>query len=134
MSNSSSELQDVPEHVRHFIVQFIDSIELLRTLLLLQANPNKSWTSSEIDRELRSQKSSIDKRLSDLYARKILLGKGLESDCHAYGDVNPQYRAAIDELANQQKIRPYRIIELIYAKSEESLRGFANAFKLKREE
>ena len=87
----------ISEPVKQFILRSIDSVELLNVLLLLQKNPHKNFRLQEIQNELRSSLSAIQKRLDDLYQRKILR-RSADSDVHRYLPENERVRALIEEL------------------------------------
>jgi hypothetical protein len=123
---------DAPTNVQRFVADCIDSVEQLRVLLLLFSDRQRPWTVAEITRELRSVESSIEKRLNDLYGRKVLLR---ESDPakHRFVPFSPEIEATIAELAKLHEVRPYRVIEMIYSRPSEALRQFADAFKIKKD-
>ena len=125
---------DIPEHVRRFITEYIDSVEQLRVLLLLFENPDRRWSVGQITRELRSSDGSITKRIEDLHERGLLARDPAEPDLHTFEHVQEDLRATVRDLAEANASRPYRVIELIYARPNEALRAFADAFKIKKDE
>lgn len=124
----------IPESLRRFILLHIDSVELLNVLLLLHSRPDQSFTLQEIEQEIRSSLIAIQKRLDDLYARKILNTVEGNTDLHRYLPKNDEIAASIDELATYYQTYSNRIIELIFSRQSEALRSFADAFRIKKEE
>lgn len=122
----------IPESVERLILESIDSVELLRVLMLLFDQPERAWTVAEINRELRSSESSIAKRLSDLYSRRLL--KRPETESHCYVPYSEETAQAVRALAECHRLMPYRVIELIYSRPTDALRAFAAAFKIKKED
>ncbi len=121
---------DLPKDVKYFLETSIDSIEQLQVLILLHAHPDKIWTSNEIAIELRSVDTSIQKRLQDLYRRKILLVSEKESE-HQFLPSSASMKAIIDILVGENQLRPYQVIDAIYASPDKSILDFANAFKMR---
>lgn len=123
--------ENLPENVLHFLETCIDSVEQLRILLLLHSTPERMWTTAEITTELRSAESSIQKRLDGLYRRKVLRQIADSKDQHRFLPANDELRIVIEELAIQNQLRPYRVIEAIYPGPTRAIQAFTNAFKLK---
>lgn len=129
----------VPESLRTFICDYIDSVELLYVLLLLCQNPDREWTLNQLTAEIRSTDSSIEKRLNTLYSRHILLRNSLDEkvenkDIYVFSPSSEEIRKTVVELSEFYKLCPYRIVELIYSRPNHSLRNFANAFKIRKDE
>lgn len=120
---------DLPEDVRYFLQTSIDSIEQLQVLLLLQAQPDRIWTTSEITFELRSVDSSIQNRLDKLYKRNILARHG-DSE-HKFLPTSTEMLNIIEKVVSENQLRPYQIIDAIYSSAEKSIQDFANAFKMR---
>jgi hypothetical protein len=124
--------RDLPEDVRRFITQRIDSIEQLEILLLLRAKPDRSWSAREVSDELRTDMTSAAARLS------AMAGEGLVKQT---GDSEPRYTVALTQEASVLKqvaevyaTRRYSVIDLIFSKPSDKIRVFARAFRIKEEE
>jgi hypothetical protein len=126
--------EKLPENIRRFIVDRIDSVELLQVLLLLHGNQAKEWTIVQIEQELRSSSSAIEKRLKDLYDRKVLVQDPANPNAHRYRPMSEQIAEVVDALAQYNKTHPYRLIELIYTRPMDALRSFSDAFRIKKED
>ncbi len=122
----------VPESVRSFILQYVDSVELLQVLLLLHRKPEKAWTLEEVEHEIRSSQSAIQKRLNDLYSRKVLQKEEGDS-LHRFKPYSAEIAAEISAVADFNQTHGSRVIELIYSRQNETLMNFANAFKVKKD-
>lgn len=119
---------DLPERVLLFLDKYIDSVELLRVLLLLYSTPDKVWTKNEITNELRSTDASISKRLDDLYNRGVLISPK-NKDLHLFAPVSDELKKTIIELDKINKTRSFTIIDAIYSRSNiNKIRAFADAF------
>jgi hypothetical protein len=124
----------IPDSLRRFILLNIDSVELLNVLLLLHQHPSQSFTLQEIEKSIRSSLTAIQKRLDDLYARKILDPIPGKSDQHRYLPHTDEIALLIDALATHYQTYSNRIIELIFSRQNEALRSFADAFRIKKDE
>jgi hypothetical protein len=122
---------DLPKELRFFLETSINSIEQLQVLILLHAHPNRIWTTQEIATELRSVDSSIQKRLQDIYTRHILLEIPNKVNEHQFLPSSPVMHTLIDLLATENQLRPYQVIDAIYASPDKSILDFANAFKMR---
>lgn len=130
---SFSTFSDIPEDIRRLIVEGIDSVEQLQVLLLMHEQPSRAWLVKDFTAELRSSDCSIQKRLVDLYSRKILRRDLGDEDPHTYVPFSPELEPVIQKLAEFYKQRPNRVIDLIYSQPHEALRAFADAFKIKKD-
>ena len=118
----------IPEPVRKLVVEHIDSIEQLEVLLLLRTHRDRSWSIEEVNDRVSSSTSSVKTRL------EALLQSGfLARTAHLY-----RYRASAERdtvvgaLASTYAERRFTIIELIFTKTTDRLRSFADAFKVGR--
>lgn len=123
------------ESLKDFIILNIDSVGQIEVLRLLVLHPDRPWTGAEVAQELRSNDTSATKHLNDL------CGKGLISlEMHASGKQAYVFRPHVDkrtalaaELVRVYATYHLRIIHLVYNKPIERLRGFADAFKIRKE-
>ncbi len=123
--------EEIPARVVRFLETCIDSIEQLRVLLLLHSCPSREWTVTEMTAELRSSEASIAKRLDDLYQRKVLDRPVDPAARHRFNPITTELRDVIAELAHENEVRPYRLIDAIYSKPDKGLQEFADAFKIR---
>jgi hypothetical protein len=124
---------DVPEKVLRFLNNYIDSIEQIHVLILLYENKEKEWTIEAINQELRSAEPSIEKRLTDLINSKVLAPPKTPGR-FTYQPYSDELRSAISDVVEFYKVRPYKVIELIFSQdSKDVIRTFANAFRFKKE-
>lgn len=122
--------EDLSENLRQFIQGCLDSVEQLRVLLLLYSQPDRTWTTAEITAEMRSVESSIGKRLEGLYTRRVL-NRATGTGTHQFLPARPEITALVRELADENQLRPYRVIDAIYARPSQSIQDLADAFKLR---
>ncbi|WP_168057765.1 hypothetical protein [Candidatus Manganitrophus noduliformans] len=124
----------IPEEVKQFIAERIDSVELLEVLLFLRANSEREWRADEVSKEFRSSTVSISKRLADLHARELLFLNEGSPPRYRYNPRTNKLVVAVDRLAEAYALSRARVIDLIFSKPADKLRHFSDAFKLRKEE
>lgn len=125
MSNISA------EQVLQFLRNHIESVEQLEILSLIFEHPSREWTISTLSLELRSSEIAIGKRLSALVSARVLL---------APDDSIPRYRPAcqaqsqlLEEVLAFYRLRPHRVLEILYSKPVSAMQSFADAFRFKKD-
>lgn len=127
MGNGLSDIQP-------FIHGCIDSVEQLHVLLYLHGNPERAWTFDEISRELRSSPGSIAKRARDLVDRRVLAPSAIQGEAISYLPHSAETARMVSALAEQYRVRQYKVIEMIFDKPPSAIQSFADAFRIKKEE
>jgi hypothetical protein len=123
--------EELPPDVSRFLEHCIDSVEQLRVLLLLHSEPEREWSTAEIDVHLRSSERSIDKRIRDLYVRKVLLENLSLEGKHRFWPASDEIRTLIQKLAEENQQRPYKVIDAIFLRPTKVLEEFAAAFRIR---
>jgi predicted transcriptional regulator len=115
---------------RTFVNKNITSVEQIEVLLILLANPERSWNVNEISAILRSSPNSISSRL------QVLEQRGL-----ARSTAGAEYRYAasgrshemVEMLQEEYGARRFSVIELVFSRPD-AARSFADAFRFKDED
>jgi hypothetical protein len=112
--------------LRAFLRRSIPSVEHVEMLVLLRADPSRSWSAGEVAEELRRSAQSAAARLRELQRSKLAV---------RYEDGRYAYLAGEDddvvaELEREYSVRRVRLIESIYAPGGDPARFFADAFRL----
>src|SRR3954454_1316635 len=113
----------VPEVIRGFIDENINSVEELETLLLLYNHPDREWSAVDISKELYTSNGAAKRRLSHLLARG--LAKRVSEQNYVYSPSTVGMARIVEELAMLYKTRRVTIITLIYSKPSEQIRDFS---------
>lgn len=106
----------------------IRSAWALELLLLLRQDP-RSWSTSDLVRELRSSETVIVPCLAVLKSEGLV--GGAEEEGFRYQPVSEDLDAACGELAKLYASRPMALAKAIMKVPNEKLSIFSNAFKLK---
>ena len=126
--------EPIPENVRRFIVDHINSVESLEILLLLFAAPANDLSPLEVSRALYTSLDSAAARLRELHGAKLLLvTETSEAPKYRFNSASPN-SALIAELEKVYKTRRVSVISFIYSKPTDPLRAFSDAFRLRKDE
>lgn len=118
----------LPPAVRAFILEYVDSIELLETLLLLASNAGASFTPEIVSERLRTSPSSAATRLSSLHRQKLI--EQLADGAYQLSPTS-RHRAVLREVDHAYHERSVRVVSLIYSRPSEMVTVFADAFVLR---
>ena len=120
---------DLPEPVRRLIVECIGSAAELEILLLLQRHPDRSWSTRDVDSELR-----IGEPVAVAGLRKLtdagLLSAGEEG--FRFAPRSRERERAVAELVDAYARRRVRVIEFLYNKPSDRITLFSDAFRFRR--
>jgi hypothetical protein len=119
----------IPDNVRDFVVNFIDSIAQLEALLLLRANPGERWTSDVIASRLYIDARAAEEVLDPLCAKGLL---ACEDKVYSYACKDSELDRLVDTLAGLYTRHLIPVTNLIHAKPGR-IREFASAFKLRKD-
>ncbi|WP_295900097.1 hypothetical protein [uncultured Bdellovibrio sp.] len=122
---------EIPYEIREFIRKYISSVSLLELLLLLKQNPSRSWTAAELSGEMRTNNSYAAAQLHELASVKLVVPDE-RTDSFRLTD-EPDVVRIIGDLEVLYAHRRSSTISSIYAQPMDSIRDFANAFKIKKD-
>ena len=125
----------LPADVERFIIDHIDTVETLRVLLLLYADPNRSWSAVEVGTESRTNEWSAQIQLGYLLKRGLIRTDGGQPQRYQF---EPRSSAMVDAVGKTFRERRVAVITTIYMKPDEPqppdpIQAFADAFKLKKD-
>ncbi|HET6778910.1 MAG TPA: hypothetical protein VFH26_08465 [Gemmatimonadales bacterium] len=122
----------IPEGVRNFLLQCIDSVEQLEVLLHLHRTPEESWDSESIARVLYSNPASITHRLAGLYSNGLLTQTSAFT--YRYQPKTAELDVTVSQLAETYRQRRVAVITVIASKPMEKVRAFSEAFRLRKKD
>jgi predicted transcriptional regulator len=117
------------QNIEKFIFACINSVEQLEILLLIRSR--KEIDAETITQELRTTTTSVEKRLSDLMRKNLVVMR--ENDgkrTYAY-DPPQNVLETIDQLSALYASHRVSVINLIFSKPSDALTGFSDAFRFK---
>lgn len=124
----------IPEEVKRFIEENIDSVELLEVLLLLRNDSKREWSVDSVSSEIRSNPISVAKRLGNLCVRQLISKKESSPSLYYYNPGTDILDQSVKGLADAYARHHTRVIELIFSKQTNTLRSFSDAFKFRKED
>lgn len=119
---------EIPADVKDFVFQYIDSVEQLEILLLLHARAPKFWSADELSDYLRSNRNSIEKRVSTLADQKLVLQDDSKTT-FSFNATDEKLSKTVASLSEAYRVQKYKILEMIFSPMKKS-RVFADAFKI----
>jgi hypothetical protein len=117
----------ISDQLSRFIAAHIVSIEQLEILLLLREHRGRAFSQEELNQVMKSSETSVRSRLADLQRRRLVAREGTRFRYQPAPELEP----VLAELASAYAERRYTVIDLIFGRSNDKLRVFADAFKVR---
>jgi hypothetical protein len=124
----------IPNDVRQFIVDKIDSIAELEGLLLLGKNPEMEWNNEELAQRLYTSPQQTQVVLLHLYSLGFLAVNESDPPAFRYQPSSPYLAEMLDRISEIYTKYLVPITNLIHSKPETRVQQFADAFKLRKGE
>lgn len=102
---------------------------MLETLLLFYADASKVWNSQSLALELRSNPSSIEKRLAVLKNLDLIVPDSRLENGFCFQTNNVVLKNLMEELSLAYRVHRHRVLEIIFSPSKKA-KDFANAFRV----
>ncbi|MFP5220407.1 MAG: helix-turn-helix domain-containing protein [Actinomycetes bacterium] len=122
-------MSDLPPVVQAFLDEHIFSASQLEVLLLLREEPGRSWSLAEVSRRTALPQSSLGPWLDAFVSRGLLSRDG---DTYRFAPADRRLEEAVAEVADVYKRRRTTVSRYIYARTQDPLVRFADAFRLRR--
>lgn len=121
----------IPQHLKEFLIECIESVSQLELLLIIFKTQNKKWNAAAMAREMRTHPSTALKQMNILSDKGILRKES--EDTFIYTPENSELHKKLVDLSELYNERPVAIVTFIYKSPTEKLKGFADAFKFKKD-
>ncbi len=125
---------DLPEAVTTFVASHIGSLEQLELLLLVMETSERWWDASAASSHLGIHPDAARRGLDHLAARNLLA-------LSVTGDVRYRYQPGRADLAQAARLvadayrtRRVAVLKLVTQSERHSLRDFADAFRIRRDD
>jgi len=118
----------VDEEILGFIKAAVGSVWALELLLFVRARPERAWTEGQLARELRSNERLAAEALNTFEAAGVVV-RG--PDGFVYSPASPGLDALAGRLGDAYRERPVAVVNAIVSARTDSIRSFADAFRLK---
>jgi predicted transcriptional regulator len=117
------------QNIEKFIYACINSVEQLEILLLLRSR--SELDADTITQELRTTSTSVEKRLSDLMRKNLVVMRENDGKKTYVYEPAAQYVNVMEQLATVYTTYRVSVINLIFSKPPDALTGFSDAFRFK---
>jgi hypothetical protein len=124
--------EELPDDVRRFVIEHINSVEQLEALLLLWAEQDRDWTAKDVSQSLYTPPAAATMRLDDLQQRGFITSSGEAVRAYRYRAGQTAQDVLISRLADVYRERRVTVISLIYSKPHQQVQAFADAFKIRK--
>ena len=124
----------IPEEVRQFIIDKIDSIAELEGLLLLRNQAEIEWDSATLAQRLYTNTQQTEEVLAHLHAQGFLAVKENNSTCYFYQPNSPELAEMVNRVAEIYAKYLIPVTNLIHNKPQTRVQKFADAFKFRKKE
>jgi len=125
--------ENVPQIVRSFIAQHLDSVLEVEILLLLYQTRPRHWSAEEVVERLRIDPAWAVGQLGRLCDHGLLRCEPGPPPTFAYAPASAESDAAVAALDRAYADRRVSVIELIFAKPLDKIRSFADAFRIRKD-
>jgi hypothetical protein len=122
----------IPDEVRAFLLQHIDSIAQLEALLLLRADPTFTWSAEKLAKRLYINAEETAAVLEHLAAHGFLATLPDLPDSYHYHPVSDAVAHMVDQVAELYAKYLIPVTHLIHSKPRSRVQEFADAFKLRK--
>jgi hypothetical protein len=123
----------IPEAVRQFLLEYIDSVPQLEALLLMRESPAEDWTSEMVLKRLYINPPAASDVLAALCARGLLVPVRNSTSAYRYCPRAAELASVVDCLAETYRLQLIPVTNLIHSKSSSSIQRFADAFRMRRD-
>ena len=125
----------LPDDVRRFLDEHIESLEQLEILRVIAEDPAREWRASELAAEIQAEPSAAAAHVTALAGRGLVIASSEEGEIAArHGTATPELGGRLAAVLAAYRERPVTMIKLVYARANERLKAFSDAFRLRKKE
>jgi hypothetical protein len=123
----------LPATVERFLGEHIASVAQLEILMLLRARREEDFRAADVGRELRMDSAWAAAELTALAARGFLCERTSSEASYRFAPRSDDIETGLAAVIEAYGQRRVSVINAIYAKPASNLRGFADAFRLRKD-
>ncbi len=124
----------IPEDIARFIEERIDSVAALEAILILRQDPETKWDVRSLSDRLYIKHQDAEHILRTLVQHELAAPDGGDPARYSYAPRTSEHREILDRLAGIYSRHIVPIANLIHRKPRHRVQGFADAFKLKKDD
>jgi DNA-binding transcriptional ArsR family regulator len=128
-------LDPLPEEIKRFMDESIESVDQLEILRILGEDPQEEWSVPLLASKVQVEPQTLSSHLAALNSRGLLraVQRGSDFFCQ-YGPQTPELEDRVNRLLQLYKERPVTMIRMVYERASKVLQTFADAFKIRKED
>ncbi len=126
------EQDEIPEDIRRFILNRVDSVSHLEAILLMSASAEKPWSEDEIAARLYVSGERAHAILRDLVRQRLVVASDESPQEYRY-DPTWDEGGIIPRVATAYRKHLVFVASLLHSKASAPVREFARAFQFKDE-
>jgi hypothetical protein len=120
------------DELRVFLQQRLASIDQIDVILLLRSDASRSWTATEVAKELAMAPEPAAMRLFLLASAGLIVFEASGVPRYRYVVLDAEVEPLVQELATAYATSRDAVLALVDTRPPDTLRSFADAFKLKK--
>ena len=124
----------IPDDIRQFIVDKIDSVAELEGLLLMYKNPETSWNIEELSQRLYISEAQTGEVVERLHSLGFLAVRQDDPPNYRYQPSSDKLAGMVEQLDEFYAKYLVPVTNLIHNKPRTKVQQFADAFKLRKKE
>jgi hypothetical protein len=124
-----SNISDIPDDVRRFVLTSIPSVAYLEAILLFMRSAQRRWSTEEVASSLYLQPRAASELLETLCAAGVV---SCDSACYSYSP-SAEFAQFIERVAQAYHANLVGVTNLIHSGTKKSAIQFADAFKLRKD-
>ena len=121
----------IDPEVERFILDSIDTVPHLESLLLLHQSPALAWTVAELAARIYVNEKQAAGILEDLTRRSLVARVEQSPAKYQYAPRSQAQGALLDKVALSYRTQLVQVTRFIHSNASGSVRDFARAFRLK---
>jgi hypothetical protein len=122
---------NISQELKTFLKEHIHSVFSLEVLLLLRREQTRSFTASEVAKELGIE-SDVGQQLSELTSANLICTANSDVAKYRYAPADKNLESLVDQLAAAYAKQRVPILSLILTEHADRIRGFVEAYSLNR--
>jgi hypothetical protein len=126
-------MEPVPDALKQLIFASFETIDQLRILLLLQANPERVWSAMAISASLYVHPDVVGHSLTMLRQKGFVITPDNVADQYCYQPANAEIEQLVRAVVELDRTRPVTLIRLIYARPKGTPQRAADASKPRKD-
>lgn len=124
----------IPEDVKQFIIDKIDSVAELEGLLLLCRNREAEWNTEQLAQGLYTDREQAEEVLAHLFSQGFLTVNESDPPTYRYQPRSLELANMVDRVAEVYSKYLIPVTNLIHSKPQTKIQQFADAFKFRKRE